>query len=149
MAKSEVEGFLTTKEEQEIVDAIRKAERNTSGEIRVHIERHTDKDPLLHAQEVFHMLKMDNTKLGNGVLIYIAVEDRSFIIYGDHGINAVVSKNFWNSTRDVIQEHFKNRRFKQGLVEGILMAGTELEKHFPWDHRDTNELSDEISKSKP
>lgn len=149
MAKSEVEGFLTAKEEQEIVDAIRKAERNTSGEIRVHIERHTDKDPLLHAQEVFHMLKMDNTKLGNGVLIYIAVEDRSFIIYGDHGINAVVSKNFWNSTRDVIQEHFKNRRFKQGLVEGILMAGTELEKHFPWDHRDTNELSDEISKSKP
>ncbi|XLS28603.1 TPM domain-containing protein [Flavobacteriaceae bacterium M23B6Z8] len=147
MSNSHVEDFLTAAEEQEIVEAIRKAESNTSGEIRVHIEGHTDKDPMIHAQEVFHWLKMDNTKEGNGVLIYIAVDDRSFVIYGDHGINKVVPPDFWNRTRDIIQRHFKNKRFKQGLVEGILMAGSELEKHFPWHHGDRNELSDEISKS--
>lgn len=147
MSNAHVEDFLTAEEEQEIVEAIRQAERNTSGEIRVHIERHTDKDAMIHAQEVFHWLKMDNTKEGNGVLIYIAVDDRSFVIYGDHGINKVVPENFWNRTRDIIQEHFKRQRFKQGLVEGVLMAGSELEKHFPWHDEDKNELSDEISKS--
>ncbi|WP_340203507.1 TPM domain-containing protein [Ascidiimonas sp. W6] len=147
MPSSKVEDFLTAAEEKEIVAAIRKAEGNTSGEIRVHIERHTDKDAMTHAKEVFHWLKMDNTKLGNGVLIYIAVDDRNFVIYGDHGINAVVPENFWNRTRDVIQAHFKHKRFKQGLVEGVLMAGAELEKHFPWDNGNSNELSDEISKS--
>lgn len=147
MPSTNVEDFLTAEEEQEIVAAIRKAESHTSGEIRVHIERHTDDDPMTHAKEIFHWLKMDNTKLGNGVLIYVAVDDRNFVIYGDHGINAVVPENFWNRTRDVMQEHFKNKRFKQGLVDGVLMAGAELQKHFPWDHGDTNELSDEISKS--
>jgi uncharacterized membrane protein len=149
MPSSQVEDFLKAADEQEVVKAIREAERNTSGEIRVHIERHTEEEPMKHAQEVFHWLKMDNTKLGNGVLIYVAVEDRSFVIYGDHGINAVVPNDFWNRTRDVMQEHFKQGRFKQGLVEGVLMAGAELEKHFPWHNGDKNELSDEISKSKP
>ena len=70
---SRVENFLTEDEEQEIVQAILKAEKNTSGEIRVHIEAHTRSDYFERAKEVFHLLKMDNTKEENGVLIYVAV----------------------------------------------------------------------------
>lgn len=143
---SKVEDFLTAQEEEEIVDAILKAERNTSGEIRVHIEAHTRLDHYQRAQEVFHLLKMDNTKEENGVLIYVAVNDKKFVICGDKGINNIVPPDFWQSTKDVIQEHFKKGNFKEGIVAGILSAGKELETHFPWRSNDTNELSNEISK---
>ena len=143
---SKVEDFLTAEEEKEIVDAILKAERNTSGEIRVHIEAHTRLDHYKRAQEVFHLLKMDNTKEENGVLIYVAVNDKKFVICGDKGINKIVPPNFWQTTKDAIQEHFKKGEFKDGIVAGILTAGDELQTHFPWQSNDTNELSNEISK---
>ncbi len=141
-----VEKFLSESEEQEIVEAIRLAELNTSGEIRVHIEKTSNGDATNRALDVFFALKMDNTKLQNAVLIYVAVKEKTFVIYGDKGINEVVEKDFWNSTKDIIQSHFKSGDFKQGLVEGILKSGEQLKKYFPYDHLDINELSNEISK---
>ncbi|NRB61051.1 MAG: TPM domain-containing protein [Winogradskyella sp.] len=141
-----LEDFLTKEEEQEIVDAIRIAERNTSGEIRVHIEQNCDMDVYEHALEVFHYLKMDNTKQQNGVLIYVAVDNKTFVIYGDKGINDVVGETFWNSTRDNIASQFKQGNFKQGLINGVTEAGKVLSQYFPWEHGDTNELDNTISK---
>jgi uncharacterized membrane protein len=143
---SKVEDFLSKAEEEEIIEAIRIAELNTSGEIRVHIEKTAKTDAFNRALELFHYLKMDNTKEQNGVLIYVAVEDKTFVIYGDKGINDAVPKNFWDTTKDIMQAHFKAGRFKQGLVDGIIKAGEELEKHFPWNQGDVNELTNEISK---
>ncbi len=143
---SKVEDFLTQEEEQEIVNAICQAEKNTSGEIRVHIERTSSLDAFDRAKEVFHELKMDETQLKNGVLIYLAVEDKTFVICGDQGINDVVENDFWNCTRDAMIAQFKQNNFKQGLVDGILRAGEQLKKYFPWQEGDTNELSNEISK---
>jgi uncharacterized membrane protein len=143
---SKVDHFLTQEEESAIVDAICMAEKNTSGEIRVHIEKTTSLDAFDRAKEVFHELKMDETQLKNGVLIYVAVEDRTFVICGDQGINDIVENDFWDSTKEVMVAHFKNGNFKQGLIDGILRAGEELKKHFPWSEDNTNELSNEISK---
>ena len=143
---SKVEDFLTKEEEQEIVEAIRVAEKNTSGEIRVHIEKTTSKVHFDRALEVFHELKMDETQLQNGVLLYVAVDDHKFVICGDKGINDVVSPNFWDSTKDAMGAQFKQQNFKQGLIDGILIAGEQLKKYFPWSAEDTNELSNEISK---
>ncbi len=144
---SKAEKFLNKKEEEEIVAAIREAESNTSGEIRVHLENsHGEKDIFERAREVFHHLKMDNTKEENGVLIYVAVEDHEFVIYGDRGINDVVPDDFWESTKDAIVTQFKQKKFKQGLVNGILKAGEQLKKHFPWSSDTENELPNTISK---
>jgi len=143
---SKIEAFLTADEEKQIIAAIRTAEKNTSGEIRVHLEKTSEIDVYERALEVFHQLKMDNTKLQNGVLIYVAVEDRNFVIFGDEGINKVVSTDFWDSTKDIMQAHFRNGDFKQGLIDGILKAGYQLEKFFPWETGDKNELPDTISK---
>lgn len=137
---------MTTEEEQEIVDAILEAEKNTSGEIRVHLEASAKIDHFSRAQQVFHFLKMDNTKDENGVLIYVAVDDHKFVIYGDRGIDKVVPRGFWDGTKEVMESHFKKGDFKQGIVDGILRAGKELEAHFPWHHGDSNELSDAVSK---
>lgn len=144
MAK--IEDFLSKEDEAEVVAAIQRAEQRTSGEIRVHIEHTFKGDIWARAMEVFHLLKMDNTREENGVLIYVAVDDRQFIIYGDKGINKVVPKDFWETTKEAIVAQFKKGNFKQGLIDGILKAGHELQVHFPWSEGDKNELSDKISK---
>ena len=143
---SKVEDFLTKEEELEIVEAIRLAEKETSGEIRVHIEKEASIAHFDHALEVFHLLKMDETVLKNGVLIYVAVKDKVFVICGDKNINDLVGADFWDSTKEVMANHFKHGNFKQGLVDGISMAGEQLQKHFPFHDEDTDELSNEISK---
>lgn len=139
------DNFLTPDEEQEIVEAIRLAEKETSGEIRVHIEKKTSIDPFERAKEVFHFLKMDETALKNGVLIYLAVDDHKFVICGDKGIDDIVGHDFWDCTRDVMAEQFKKGNFKQGLIDGIRRAGEKLQEHFPGTPDDKNELSNEIS----
>ncbi|WP_159800109.1 TPM domain-containing protein [Flavobacterium sp. MK4S-17] len=139
--------FLTPAEEQEVVNAIAAAEKDTSGEIRVHIENHTEKPPLERAQEVFQLLGMQETAARNGVLFYVGVQDHTFAIIGDEGIDKVVEDDFWDCTKDVVIERFKQQQFKNGLVEGILRAGERLKQYFPYTHDDTNELPNEISKS--
>lgn len=141
-----VEAFLTQIEEKEIIEAIRLAESNTSGEIRIHIENTSNGNVDKRALEVFSILKMDNTELHNAVLIYVAVKDHTFAIYGDKGINDLVPNTFWNNTKDIIETHFKNQNFKQGLVDGVLHAGEQLKTHFPIGKKDKDELSNTISK---
>lgn len=143
---SKAEAFISPDEEQEIIAAIKVAEKNTSGEIRVHIEASTEKNHDERALEVFYLLEMNKTKDENAVLIYVAVKDKKFVIYGDKGINKVVPEGFWTTTKDIMQNHFKQGDFKQGIVDGILKAGEELQEHFPWQIDDEDELSNEISK---
>ena len=138
--------FLRPEEEEQIVEAIRQAEKKTSGEIRVHIENSSSFSVEDRAKEVFHLLKMDRTKLQNGVLIYMAVANHQFGIFGDKGIDTKVHSTFWNDTRDVMRNLFKEGKFKEGIVQGILTASKALEVHFPWEANDTNELSNSISK---
>lgn len=145
MAKTTV--FLSKEEEQEIVQAIVEAEKNTSGEVRVHIEKQSKLSPLERAQEVFFELKMEATKDRNGVLFYVSVADKKFAIIGDKGINDVVAVDFWDTTKEIVIDHFKKGNFKTGLVEGILSAGNQLKAYFPYQSDDENELSNEISKS--
>ncbi|RZJ73524.1 TPM domain-containing protein [Flavobacterium sp.] len=144
---TEVRDLLSQDDERAVIDAIKLAEKETSGEIRVHIEKHTNADHFKRATEVFHELGMDATALRNGVLIYIAADDRHFVILGDSGIDAAVEDDFWDCTKDVMQSHFKKGDFKQGLVEGIARAGERLQQFFPWEEGDTDELSNEISRS--
>jgi uncharacterized membrane protein len=143
---SKVEDFLTKDEEAEIVAAIRLAEKNTSGEIRVHLEKQTSIAPIERAVEVLHELEMDATQLRNGVIIYVAVKSKQFAIYGDKGINDKVGDDFWNCTKDIMLDHFINWRNKQALVDGIHNAGEQLKKYSPFESDDTDELSNEISK---
>lgn len=143
---SKTEDFLSKAEEQEIVQAILEAEKNTSGEIRVHIEEHSEKSPLERAQEVFFELHMNETADRNGVLFYVCVSDKKFALIGDKGINEVVESDFWDCTRDTVIGNFKAGNFKSGLVEGILKAGERLKTYFPFQSDDENELSNEISR---
>jgi len=126
-------------------EAIARAELNTSGEIRLHVENHCKGDVLDCAAAWFDKLKMQKTEKRNGVLFYIAVKDHQFAILGDAGINAVTPDDFWDNIKEEMVQYFKENRFADGLVKGITMAGEQLKKHFPYQSDDINELSDEIS----
>ncbi|TXK73234.1 TPM domain-containing protein [Mesonia sp. HuA40] len=140
--------LFTQQDENEIINAIKAAEKNTSGEIRVHLESKCKGPAFERAKEVFEKLEMHQTEQKNGVLFYIALEDHLFYILGDQGINDRVEANFWESTKELVIEYFKKAEFKQGLIAGILKAGEQLQNYFPYQADDVNELSDEISKGK-
>lgn len=140
------EKLFSPEQKAKIVSAIKKAETNTSGEIQVHIENQCKGEVLDRAAEVFETLKMYQTKNRNGVLIYLAIADHKFAILGDAGINAVVSSDFWVKTKNIMESHFREGKFTEGLIEGIHHAGDQLGKHFPYDtDTDKNELSDDVS----
>lgn len=144
---SNVENFLTAAQEQEVIAAIRTAERSTSGEIRVHLESHCGSDAYVRAQEIFHLLKMDNTKEENGILFYIAVTDRKFAIIGDRGIHKHVGDEFWLSIKELLVSRFRESVCHIGLIEAIHLTGEKLAQYFPWDVEDVNELPDQITTS--
>ncbi|MCC9135825.1 TPM domain-containing protein [Pontibacter silvestris] len=137
---------ITEADEQKIMAAIQDAEQNTSGEIRVHIENYCEGEVLDRATEVFAELHMHKTKLRNGVLFYVAMEDHQFAVLGDAGINAIVPGNYWEDITQEVIKHFKQKQYAEGLAKGIRMAGEQLKTHFPYDQKgDINELSDDIS----
>jgi uncharacterized membrane protein len=137
--------FFTETDQLAVKNAIALAEKETSGEIRVHIEDSFAGDVLDQASYIFKKLKMHQTEQRNGVLFYLAVRNRKFAIIGDAGINSKVPEGFWDHIKDVMTQRFRDNRFTDGLVEGITLAGEKLREHFPYQQNDTNELSDEIS----
>lgn len=137
--------FFTTEQQHEIVEAIRQAEANTSGEIRVHIENHCRGDIMDRSAMVFNILKMNETAERNGVLIYLAIKDKKFSIIGDEGINKMVEHGFWNDVKDMMAGHFRSGNFTEGIIQGVLRVGDKLKTFFPHKSDDINELSDDIS----
>ena len=137
--------FFTKEQKIEITEAIKSAELNTSGEIRIHIESRCKIDALDRASKIFSQLKMHKTKLRNGVLFYVAIDDHKFAILGDAGINEKVPDNFWDKETEIVISNFKEGKYTEGLCKGIIMAGEQLKKHFPHQSDDVNELSDDIS----
>lgn len=137
--------MLSQADQETIVSAITKAESLTSGEIRVHIDKACPGEPLERAKQVFGELKMHETALRNGVLIYISFSDKKLAILGDKGIHDAVPSNFWDSTRDCMTRHFKNGDFAKGIIAAVKEAGDQLKNYFPVQEGDVNELSNEIT----
>jgi uncharacterized membrane protein len=136
---------FSKEEQQRIVDAIRHAELATSGEIRLHIEPGTSLNPVERAKEVFEQLGMGNTELKNGVLFYLAIEDRKLAIIGDSGIHQKVGDNFWQEEKELMVNHFLKGDYTTGICKAIEQVGEKLKLHFPFQQTDTNELSNDIS----
>ncbi len=140
--------FFSSEEQERIIGEIRKAEDRTSGEIRVHLDCCSREIPMEKAKRVFHQLGMTRTKARNGVLIYLATEDRKFAILGDEGIHRVVPENYWEGVKEKIQEQFREGKIYEGICLGIREIGEKLKTYFPVEKDDRNELPDTISEEK-
>lgn len=139
------EEVITPAVRSRIESAIRQAEAGTSAEVRVHIEDHCNDDVLDRAAYVFAELGMHKTVLRNGVLIYVAVEQRKLAIIGDSGINNKVEKNFWQTVLDSMLAHFRNERVEAGIVDGVRIVGEKIRILFPATNNDRNELPDTVT----
>jgi uncharacterized membrane protein len=138
--------FISDEEKEQIVQAIKNAESNTSGEIRVHIEYYCRTEPLKRAKELFEHLGMTNTKEKNGLLIYVAIGDRKLAVIGDSGINDRTTPEFWHQVKEQIREGLASRdRLYQGICLGVELLGEKLKELFPRLFDDVDEMSDEIS----
>ncbi|MEN8202858.1 MAG: TPM domain-containing protein [Bacteroidota bacterium] len=137
--------FFSKEEKEKIKSAVKEAELNTSGEIRVHVDNHCKEDVMDRAAWWFGKLEMQKTEQRNGVLFYLAVKDHKFAILGDAGINALTPEDFWDQIKEQMLGRFTEGEFADGLQEGILMAGKALKDHFPYQDDDVNELPDDIS----
>lgn len=137
--------FLSKEDAQDVVKAISEAEKQTSGEIRVHVDKSSNADSLERAKQLFVELKMHETVARNGVLLYLNLKNHTFAIIGDEGIHHFVKDDYWNNSRDLAISHFKKDEIKEGLVKSILDIGGKLKEFFPYNENDKNELSNEIS----
>jgi len=136
---------LTEEQEKHIIGAIAEAERQTSGEIRLHLEARCPREPLERAARIFHELGMDQTERENGVLIYIATEDHKVAVYAGRGIHKQVEDGFWNDVLNLILDHFKRDDFEEGIAKAVSAVGVKLQELYPYRKDDINELSNEIS----
>lgn len=139
------ENLLTADQQATVVDAVRLAEKGTSGEIRIHIDSECSTDPMLRAEEVFNRLGMYRTQLRNGVLIYLACNSKTFAIIGDKGINERVSEHFWEDVLEIMAIRFREGKFTEGLTEAVTAVGGKLKDFFPYSSDDINEQPDNIS----
>ena len=143
---NKTKSFLSVEEEERIVACIREAEGKTSGEIRVHLAKKVKGTLWNAATRTFKKLGMIATKDHNGVLFYLALKERQFVVIGDSGIHARVPTGFWDQIRDAMQNDFKKGDFAKGLMQGIKTCGIELARYFPRQNDDRNELPDQISR---
>jgi uncharacterized membrane protein len=137
--------FFTPAEQQRMVEAIQKAEKNTSGEVRVFIESKCKYvDPVDRAQEVFFSLKMDQTKDRNAVLLYMAMDDRQLALFADEGIYQRLGSEYWNKQVKKIISAFTKNDYTGGICLIVEDIGKALQDHFPYAANDKNELPDDI-----
>lgn len=142
-----IEDAISAEQEARVVDAIRLAELNTSGEVKVHLERFCKGDALDRAKEKFAKLNLHKTELRNAVIVYVAVEDRKAAIFGDEGIHAKVDDDYWKMELDLMLAQFKNGDYTGGLIQVVTDIGEKLKSEFPYNAAtDTNEVSNEISR---
>ena len=137
--------LLSSSDETRLIKAIQLAELQTSGEIRVHIEKTTNGDPLEECKKKFTELNMHQTKDRNGILFYLAINSKSFAVWGDEGIHQKVNDEFWKSITDCSISYFKQNDFITGLEKSVEVCGEKLKLYFPLATDDKNELPNEIS----
>jgi len=137
--------FLTETETSSLVEAIKTAENQSSGEIHVHIDSSAKNHFAKKAFEIFHSLNMHLTKERNAVLFYVNFEQKYLTIIGDRGIHEKVKQIFWDHLHDEITKDFAKGNYHSGLKNGILKTGLELKKYFPITDENINELPNDIS----
>ena len=140
-----IKKFFTEDQKKQILYAIGQAEQQTSGEIRLHLEKKCADPPLERAAKLFQKLQMHKTQQRNGVLIYLAVRDKKLAVFGDEGINQAVPDNFWADVKDELKGYLANGNYSEGVIAAINRIGEKLKEFFPYQDNDINELPDEIS----
>ena len=129
--------------------AIKRSEQRHRGEIRVAVEGALEFLPVLRgltprerALEVFSLLRVWDTEENSGALIYVQLVDRDIEIVADRGIAARIPQSEWDAICRRMEDAFKAARYEDGVLAGIAEVSALLERHFPADTPNADELPD-------
>lgn len=136
--------MLNPEQLEQVKEAIQSAENLTSGEIRVCVARNCKGDPLEAAESKFKFLKMEETQLRNGILIYVCPSDHKAAIFGDQGINEAAHDNFWHDALEEMLSYFRKGLITEGICQGVGKVGNLIKARYPICENDQNELCDEV-----
>ena len=139
--------FFTPAQKERIVEAIRLAEQQTSGEIKVYVEaKNLLVDPVERAKELFYKQKMEQTEHRNAVLLYIALRHKEIALYGDEGIHKAVGDSYWNDTVKKMIHEFRKGDITAAIVRCIEEISQALKEKFPYDDSvDPDQLTNSIT----
>ena len=138
--------FFSVSDKEQIVEAIRMAEKETSGEIRIFVEsKNLFVDPVDRAREIFFQLKMQHTEHRNAVLLYIAMDHKELALFADEGIYQKTGEAYWNDAVKNMLANFTHHNISNGIEQCVLQIGQTLKEKFPYEaSTDKNELPDDI-----
>ena len=137
--------FFSAEEQRLIVTAIQNAELRTSGEVKVYVESHCSyMDSLDRAVELFVQMGMQATEERNAVLVYVAIKDHQFAVFGDEGIHLKVGPDYWNTEVIKMMKDFNKEDYALGIAGCVKDIGQALQQFFPYTDKDKNELSNDI-----
>jgi len=136
--------FLSRIDDGAVVAAIVRAEKKTSGQIRVFVSHHKVVNAVSAAQRHFLRLGMDRTRGHNAVLIFVAPKSRQFAIIGDQAVHERCGEEFWKRVAGEMTEYFRQSQWTRAIVHGVATAGSVLAEHFPSEPGGGNELPDRV-----
>ncbi len=127
------------------------SERKHSGEIRLCVEaglplsylwRHATARQ--RAVTMFGKLRVWDTELNNGVLIYLLLAEHAIEIVADRGLTRQVPQADWDSLVAGMRENFRGGRFEEGLAQAVDAVDALLTRHFALaaNQANPNEMSD-------
>lgn len=106
-------------------ERIKQSEESHTGELVIAIEAvmpSHEKEPHLRALEVYGRLRVWDTPLNSGVLLYLALDQRAIEIIADRGIST--SSAQWQQICDRLRERFSYADY----IEGLLAAVDDIER---------------------
>jgi len=143
--RNNAEDYFTLHQKSVIVAAVKQAEKQTSGEVRVFIESKCSYvNAIDRAKELFDKLDMHKTEERNAVIVYVAIKHRQLAIFGDAGIYEKVGQKFWDEQLKQMLQYFNREDFVEGIATVVSEIGEALHQHFPYQKNDVNELPDDI-----
>jgi hypothetical protein len=146
MAKTRILDRLVAPEDQKkLLDKIGEIEARSSGEVRLHLTDQPVRDVLARARKTFVALGMTQTRLRNGVLVFLSLPSRAFAVVGDEAVHRVAGPRYWEKLRDTAAERFAAGRFAEGLLSLLEEVEEVLVERFPHQEGDVDELPDDIS----
>lgn len=125
------------------------SEQRHSGQIRFAVEANLDLLQLLRglssrarALELFAQLRVWDTELNNGVLIYLLLAEHRVEIVADRGFNTKSEPAVWQEICHRLQERLRQGEYEAGICACIRDVDAQIATHFPDAGQGVNELPD-------
>jgi uncharacterized membrane protein len=139
--------FFTEEEKERIARCIEEAEKKTSAEIVVRIEKNCPGDPIERCRALLPELGLTATAERSAVIILISLQDHKAAVFGDEAVDKMIGYEGWKQIIQDLVTGFREDRPCEALCAAIDKLADSLSECFPCKAGDINELPNAVSVS--